>query len=81
MFKRDVKMKLEDQHRFEETSFDDELDHIFHQSYLASLEGSPPFACLESEDFLNQLAFIVLIAVPQKCTSLADGVLILLKRL
>jgi len=80
-FKRDIRIKLEDQNRLEETSLNDELEHVFHQHYLANLEGSPPFVCLESEDFMNQLAFIMLIAVPQKCTSLANSVLILSKRL
>jgi hypothetical protein len=80
-FKFETKMRLEDEGRLEETSLSEELERRFHRSYLAKLEGSPPFVCLESEDFVNQLAFIMLTAVLQECTNLANGVLNLLKRL
>ncbi len=60
-FKRDIKMKLEDENR--ETDLDAELENIFDWHYLASLGGDPPFIRLESEDFVNQLTCIVLICV------------------
>jgi len=60
-FKRDIKMKLEDENR--ETDLDAEVEKIFDQHYLASLGGDPPFVRLESEHFVNQLTCIVLICV------------------
>jgi hypothetical protein len=51
-FKRDVLMKLEDQGR-DPTQLDDEAKRIFDEHYLANLRESPPFVCLESEDFVN----------------------------
>jgi hypothetical protein len=44
-FKRDIKMKLEDENR--ETDLDTEVEKIFDQHYLASLGGDPPFVRLE----------------------------------
>jgi hypothetical protein len=61
-FKRDVLMKLEDQDR-DPTQLDDEAKRIFDEHYLANLRGSPPFVCLESEDFANQPAYISLMSV------------------
>jgi len=49
-FKRDVKMRLEDEGRDPEMDLDAEVDNIFNQHYLANLNGPPPFICLESED-------------------------------
>jgi len=46
-FKREVKMKLEDQHREPGTNVDDEVENMFSQHYLASLRGPPPFIRLE----------------------------------
>jgi hypothetical protein len=60
-FKRDIRMKLEDENR--ETDLDAELEKIFDQQYLARLGGDRPFVCLESEHFVNQLTCIVLICV------------------
>jgi len=78
-------MKLEDQrrdsHSLSGTDFDAEMENIFNENYLANLEGSPPFVRLESENFVNELACTSLIAVPKECTSVANGVLSLLKRL
>jgi hypothetical protein len=57
-FKREVNMKLEDQHRGRDsgpltgTNFDAEMDKIFNEHYLADLVGSPPFVRLESEDLI-----------------------------
>jgi hypothetical protein len=57
-FKRDIKMKLEDQHNYPEMEVDDEVKRVFEQHYLANLSGSPPWICLESEDFVtNQSIF------------------------
>jgi len=49
-FKRDIKMKLEDEERDREMDLDTEVENIFNQHYLARLNGPPPFICLESED-------------------------------
>ena len=48
-FKRDIKMKLEDEGRDPEMDFNTEVENIFNQHYMASLDGPPPFICLESE--------------------------------
>jgi hypothetical protein len=61
-FKRDMKMKLEDQHR-DSALLDDEMESIFMKHYLANLEGSTPFVRLESEDVVNQTTWIILISV------------------
>ena len=49
-FKRNIKMKLEDEGRGPEINLDAEAENIFKQHYLASLNGPPPFIRLESED-------------------------------
>lgn len=52
-FRRDIRMKLEDQDR----NPDDpalvhaEMERIFKEEFLANLKGSPPVVRLESEDF------------------------------
>ena len=49
-FKRDTKMKLQDEGRDPEMmDLDAEVENIFKLHYLASLNGSPPFVRLESE--------------------------------
>jgi hypothetical protein len=60
-FRRDIKMKLEDENR--ETDLDAEVEKVFEQHYLAGLGGHPPFVRLESEDYVNQLTCIVLICI------------------
>ena len=50
-FKRDIKMKLEDEGRDPETHFETEVKSVFDRYYLGSLSGPPPFVRLESEDF------------------------------
>ena len=53
-FRRNIKMKLEDERRDSSTNLKDEAEHIFHQHYLASLRETPPFVRLESENsFIN----------------------------
>jgi len=49
-FKRDIKMKLEDEGRDPEMDLDTEVENNFKQHYLAGLKGSPPFIRLESKD-------------------------------
>ena len=49
-FKHDIKMKLEDEGCDPEMDLNAEVENIFNQHYLASLNGPPPFVCLESED-------------------------------
>ena len=49
-FKRNIKMKLEDEGRDPVMDLDSEVEKIFKEHYLASLNGPPPFVCLESED-------------------------------
>jgi hypothetical protein len=51
-FKRNIKMKLEDDGRDLETHSDTEAESVFYQYYLGSLSGPPSFVRLESEDFL-----------------------------
>ena len=50
-FKRDTKMNLMDQGHDPETDLNAEVENMFNQRYLASLEKPPPFICLESEDY------------------------------
>jgi hypothetical protein len=52
-FRRDIKSKLEDQHRDPETQLEAESERIFNEYYLAGLTGPPPFIRLESEVFNN----------------------------
>ena len=54
-FKREARMKLEDQHCDPGTNIDDEVENIFKQHYLAALRGPPPFIRLESKDFVHQV--------------------------
>ena len=63
-FRRDIKMKLEDQHR-DLALFNDEMERIFSDHFLGNLkpEGPPLFVRLESEDFVNQTTWILLISV------------------
>jgi hypothetical protein len=52
-FKRDIKMKLEDQPDHPEIDVDAEVKRVFEEHYLAGLTGPPPYICLESEDFVT----------------------------
>ena len=49
-FKRDMKMKLEDEGRDPEMDLNAEVENVFNEHYLASLNGPPPFIRLESKD-------------------------------
>ena len=50
-FKRDIKMKLEDEDYDRETDVNVETENIFNQYYLASCKGPPLYVRLESEDY------------------------------
>jgi hypothetical protein len=50
-FRREIRMKLEDQHR-DPALLNDEMEKIFVEQFLGDLNGSPPFVRLESEDFV-----------------------------
>jgi len=77
-FSRDLMIKLEDEHRHSALA-GAEMERILNEHFLASLSGSPPFVCLESEARINRMAFITLIFVLQECIGLANRVLISLK--
>jgi hypothetical protein len=51
-FRREVKMKLEDQHNGEvdQALLDREMEDVFNKHYLPKLGEAPRFVCLESED-------------------------------
>jgi hypothetical protein len=49
-FRRNIGIKLEDQHR-DPSLLEVEVERVFNQHYLAGLTGPPPFVRLESEDF------------------------------
>jgi hypothetical protein len=51
-FRRNIGIKLEDQHR-DSSLLDAEVESVFNEHYMAGLPGppSPPFVRLESEDF------------------------------
>jgi hypothetical protein len=83
-FRRDVIMKLEDQGLDASTDaalLNAEMERIFNEEFLVHLTESAPVVCLESENFVNQLACTTLIPIPQECTSMAKSVLNSLKRL
>ena len=48
-FRRDIRIKLEDEHR-DASLVDAEVERVFNEHYLAGLTGPPPFIRLESED-------------------------------
>ena len=52
-FRRDIRMKLEDQGRDPDQLLNAEMERIFKEQFLANLTGSPPFVRLESEDFTD----------------------------
>ena len=59
-FKRNIKMKLEDENRDLETHFDAEVKSVFDKYYLGSLSGPPPFVRLEGGDFFSQFTHILI---------------------
>ena len=50
-FKRNIKMKLEDEGRDLGAHFGAEVASVFNRHYLAPLGGTPPFVRLQGEDF------------------------------
>ena len=78
-FKREVRMKLEDRHSDPVTNFDDEMENIFNQHYLAALRGPPPFIRLESKNVVRQLSLhyanfcaVEMHKPSQRCTGLIE---------
>jgi hypothetical protein len=76
-FKREMRMKLEDQRRdLEELS--SEMEKVFQEGYLANLGGSSPFVRLESENFVDWLTCTMLThsvgmhRPGQQCTDLIE---------
>jgi hypothetical protein len=61
-FRREIMMKLEDQHR-DPALLSNEMERIFSKHFLANFKGRPPFVRLESEDFVNQPTCTMLISV------------------
>ena len=61
-FKRNIKMKLEDEGRDPETHFETEVESVFNRYYLDSLSGTgpPPFVRLESEVFFRQFTTMLI---------------------
>ena len=53
-FKRNIKMKLEDEGRDLETHFETEVESVFNRYYLGGLSEPPPFVRLESENLFRQ---------------------------
>jgi hypothetical protein len=49
-FRCNIRMKLEDEGRNRKMDLNTKVENIFHQRYLANLNGPPPFIHLESED-------------------------------
>jgi hypothetical protein len=47
-FRRGIKIRLEDQRR-DPALLNSEVESIFEEHYLASLQGPPPFICLEGQ--------------------------------
>ena len=50
-FRRNIRMKLEDEGLNQGMNLDAEVENLFNQRYLASLNGPPPFIRLESEGY------------------------------
>jgi hypothetical protein len=51
MFKREIRMKLEDQHRDLHADLDNETENVFDTHFKAQIGGSPLFVRLESKFF------------------------------
>jgi hypothetical protein len=72
-------MKLEDRQCDSGTNVGDQVESIFNQYYLACLKGTPPFICLESEDFSDEMTMYLANLCPiemhksgQHCTGLIE---------
>jgi hypothetical protein len=77
-FRREIRMKLEDQRRDPGTELDAVIESIFNQHFLASLMGPPPFIRLESEGFDSERTRTILIFFPagmNKPTQRCDGLI------
>ena len=80
-FKREIRMRLEDQDRDADDSalLNSEMERIFKEEFLANLKESPPIVRLESENF-DQLVFHDADCRPagmhrhgQRCTDLIEA--------
>jgi hypothetical protein len=77
-FKRNLKMRLEDEDHGPGTYFETEAENVFYRDYLASLVGPPPFVRLESENSFNQftpifnLCYVGMHKPDQRCTDLLE---------
>jgi hypothetical protein len=65
-FKRDIEMKLEDQHRDAKANIHVEIDRVFNQEYLANLKGAPPYIRLESEVSMTVEPYTILISLSRR---------------
>jgi hypothetical protein len=77
-FRREIRMKLEDQHR-DPALLNTEVESIFKREYLENLKGSAPFVRLGGENFVNQLVSTYANDCPagmhnkhQRCTELTE---------
>ena len=52
-FKRNIRMKLEDEDNYSETHANDETERVFKEHYLGSLSANSLFIRLESKDFVT----------------------------
>lgn len=76
-FKRNIKLKLEDEGRNPGIHLAGEVESMFNQHYRASLSGSTQFVRLESKDFFNQYTHPNFCPVgmhdpDQRCTELIE---------
>ena len=55
-------MQLEDEGRDLETPFETEVESVFNQYYMGSLNEPPPFVRLESEDFFRQFIPVLILS-------------------
>ena len=80
-FKRDTKMKLEDEGRDPEMDLNNEVENVFNQHYMANLNGPPPFIRLEGEnhDVVNLINACCLMSFFQTCKGMANDVPVSLK--
>ena len=67
-FKRDIKMKLQDEGRDPDIDLNTEVENEFKRHYLDVLKGPPPFIRLESEDhnLLNLTDELVVYSYPSR---------------
>jgi hypothetical protein len=77
-FRRNISIKLEDQHR-DPALLSAEVENVFNEHYLASFTEPPPFVHLESKGFDDHETRTILSSLLQGCTNPANDVMALLK--